>query len=223
MSPKGRIELVCFDLGGVLVRIRSTWADACHGAALEVRGDTAGEQAERVRHELSRRHTLGEISIGHWILALGQALGGLYSPQEIAAIHDAVLIDEYPGIDALIDELHRGGVTTACLSNTNDAHWAKLVPDGEGDREPGAPRYPAVGRLGSHYVSHLLGLAKPAPAIYHALEKATGRAGGRILFFDDRAENIAAARAVGWRAEQIDPTTPTDKQMRRLLAVHGVL
>jgi FMN phosphatase YigB (HAD superfamily) len=64
---------------------------------------------------------------------------------------------------------------------------------------------------------------KPAPDIYRAFEKATGRSGSQILFFDDLAENVAAAKSLGWHAERIDPTAPTDAQLRRHLAAYGVL
>jgi FMN phosphatase YigB (HAD superfamily) len=68
-----------------------------------------------------------------------------------------------------------------------------------------------------------MGMAKPAPDIYRAFEKATGRRGPQILFFDDLAENVAAARALGWHAESIDGSRAPSEQMRAHLAAHGVL
>lgn len=49
------------------------------------------------------------------------------------------------------------------------------------------------------YVSGHLGLIKPDPAIYAAVEADCGVPPDRLLFADDRAENIAAAEARGWR------------------------
>ncbi|MGY6634556.1 MAG: HAD-IA family hydrolase [Alkalilacustris sp.] len=49
------------------------------------------------------------------------------------------------------------------------------------------------------FLSGELGTLKPEPAIYAALEAATGLAGPALLFADDRADNIAAAAARGWR------------------------
>ena len=43
-----------------------------------------------------------------------------------------------------------------------------------------------------------------------------------ILFFDDAEENVQAARAVGWRAERIDPAGDTARQIAEALAQHGV-
>ena len=42
-------------------------------------------------------------------------------------------------------------------------------------------------------------IVKPEPGIYEALERATQVPPGRILFTDDRADNIAAAEARGWQ------------------------
>jgi len=47
-------------------------------------------------------------------------------------------------------------------------------------------------------------------------------AGGEIPLFDDAEESVRAARAVGWRAERIDPAGDTARQMTEALAEHGV-
>jgi glucose-1-phosphatase len=217
------IELVCFDLGGVLIRICTAWSDLCRAARLDVRGESAGDLAERTRQKLSEAHMLGELSTEQWMDAMGEALGGLYAREEIAALHEAVLVEEYAGVGAVIDDLHRAGIATACLSNTSEMHWAKMLHHDGKRALPGEARYPGVRKLGAHHASHLMRLTKPSPAIYRAFETAVGRSGPQILFFDDLEPNVAAARSVGWRAERIDPTAPTDVQMRRHLARHGVM
>ena len=223
VSQRAEIRLVCFDLGGVLVRIRTAWPDLCRAANLDVRGDSGGDVAERARRKLSDALQLGDLSPEAWTAELGAALGGLYTREEIAALHDAVLVEEYEGVGALIDDLHRAGIATACLSNTNAVHWATMLHHDGTAPLAGDPRYPAVQSLRSRSASHVLRLTKPAPEMYRALERATGYAGAQMLFFDDLAENVAAARELGWCAERIDPTQPTDVQMRRHLAAHGVL
>lgn len=49
------------------------------------------------------------------------------------------------------------------------------------------------------YVSGRLKVTKPSPAIYAAVEGDCGLPPGALLFTDDKAENIAAAAARGWR------------------------
>ncbi|HEY3380004.1 MAG TPA: HAD-IA family hydrolase, partial [Armatimonadota bacterium] len=92
----------------------------------------------------------------------------------------------------------------ACLSNTCAPHWADLT---------NAVRYPGIAALDFQHASHLFGVAKPDPAIYQLFEAATGQRSEEILFFDDRAENVAAAQACGWHAVQILPTHPAVAQI----------
>ncbi|WP_299817949.1 HAD family phosphatase [uncultured Jannaschia sp.] len=49
------------------------------------------------------------------------------------------------------------------------------------------------------FVSGHMKVTKPAPAIFERVAERLGLPGGAILFTDDRAENIAAADAMGWR------------------------
>jgi FMN phosphatase YigB (HAD superfamily) len=219
----GGPRIVCFDLGGVLVRIVRDWSEACRGAGLPVRGDPDGPAAVEARRQLMDLFGTGRITEDEWARRLAIALDGLYSVGDLMRIHHAWTLDEYAGAAALVDDLHAAGRATACLSNTNHSHWARLVHR-DGDRARGGrPEYPAVSRLRKHFASHLFGLAKPDDAIYRAFEQATGLEGGEILFFDDLPENVAAARARGWRAERIDPEAETVPQLRRLLGLHGVL
>ena len=218
-----KIRLVCFDLGGVLVKICRNWSEACRAAGLDVRGNSAGERAGNLRRELMHRFGTGQLSESQWAEETALALGGLYSKSELRRIHHAWSQAEYPGALELIEELNALGVVTACLSNTNSAHWSRLTHrEGEAPL-PGVPEYPAVLRMRHRHASHLLGLAKPDAAIYRAFEQATEHAPSDLLFFDDLPENVAAARAAGWKAERVNPHGPTIAQLRRLLATHGVL
>ena len=47
--------------------------------------------------------------------------------------------------------------------------------------------------------SYEVGAMKPEAKIYEALEKLAGRRGADIVYLDDRAENVAAGAARGWR------------------------
>lgn len=52
------------------------------------------------------------------------------------------------------------------------------------------------------YVSGRMGAMKPDPRIYQMVEEDCAIAPDRLLFTDDRADNIAAAAARGWRTHQ---------------------
>lgn len=54
------------------------------------------------------------------------------------------------------------------------------------------------------YVSGVMGVIKPDPRIYQMLEEDCGVAPDRLLFTDDRADNITAAARRGWRTHQFE-------------------
>lgn len=206
-------DVVVFDLGGVLVQIAHTWAEA-HGLAgfapHPIVDDPAFEQA---RIELGGAHQLGTLPSAEYYRLRAAASQGVYAPADIERILEVWSGAEYEGVSAVIDALDAAGVATGALSNTNPAHWARL---------DGTSEYPTVARLGHRYASHLLGVAKPDPRIYAAFSAATGFTPARTLFFDDAAGNVGAARAFGWSAELIDPHVPTAPQLLAYLARHGL-
>ena len=73
------------------------------------------------------------------------------------------------------------------------------------------------------FLSGELGTLKPEPQIYAALEAASGLAGDRLLFADDRADNIAAAAGRGWRVHHFtDPAGWSDRLVAEgLLTAEG--
>ncbi len=59
--------------------------------------------------------------------------------------------------------------------------------------------YPLVGRL---FISAELGLVKPDRRLYAQVTDELEVAPGDVAFIDDRADNVAAAAAFGWRAHR---------------------
>ena len=213
------IKLVCFDWGGVILRICRSWQEGCERAGLPVRDGSTDESAMHRRHELSIRYQIGELSCEAFVDALAETTDGLYTPDEIRLIHDAWLIEEYEGVGDVVSELvAHPSVSTGLLSNTNQLHWERHFETGNRPAD-----FPTVGLLEHRHASHLLRLAKPDPAIYRAFERETGFDGPTILFFDDLEENVQAARSVGWKSEQIDHTNDTAGQIRAHLRTHDVL
>jgi 2-haloacid dehalogenase len=49
-----------------------------------------------------------------------------------------------------------------------------------------------------------MGVIKPDPRIYEMVEQDCGIAPNRLLFTDDKAENITAAARRGWRTHQFE-------------------
>ena len=65
-------------------------------------------------------------------------------------------------------------------------------------------RYPFLAEFDQHYISGVMRLIKPDPAIYVALEAGSGFAPETLLFADDLPENISAAAVRGWQVHLFD-------------------
>ena len=206
------IELVCFDLGGVLVRTRGTWEDAARAAGVP-RPPTLADAAVRVDlADWMHRAAIGALNAEELFARVSQRTG--WTVQQVAAISAAGLDTSYAGVDDLLTELAARDVRTACLSNTYDHHWRLLTADG---------RYPWMARLDFRFASHLLHCAKPDAGVYEHVEETTGVRPERIAFFDDLPENCAAAAARGWRVCRVDPAGDTARQLRATLGDWGIL
>lgn len=88
---------------------------------------------------------------------------------------------------------------------------------------PGSLAFLPLGRMRHRFASHLVGARKPEAAIYAHVERESGVAPERIAFFDDVPENIAAARARGWKAHVITPDESPIAQARRWLEQYDVI
>lgn len=214
-----RPRVVCFDLGGVLVRIARSWVEACERAGVVVhdREELSTEAAIQARRPVMMAYQSGDLSTPEYYEGLRRALGGRYSLEEVASVHDAWLLEEYAGVAELVTRLGEvPGVQTACLSNTNERHWEMLAP------ERGPARFPAVQGLQRRFASHLMRVSKPEARIFEGFQAALAARPEDILFFDDGEPNVSAARRLGWRAETIDPTEQTLGQLESYLRRYGI-
>ncbi len=203
------VRLVCFDWGGVLLRICRSWEEACARAGLPLPASPVDEPIRRERRALSEAYQCGKLSCEDYFGLVAKLSPG-YGATDIEALHDAYLIAEYDGARELAQELaghHR--IASALLSNTNHRHWARRS------------EFTAAASLEHQIASHNFGVAKPNAPFYQELERATGYSAGQIAFFDDLPANVEAACALGWQAVVIDHEGDTIAQVRRALS--GVL
>ena len=92
---------------------------------------------------------------------------------------------EEPEMEPVIRALaHRH--RTVFFSNTNAAHWAHVTA-----------HYPALGHAHRAYLSYELGLTKPDPASFLRVLELEDCRPADAIFVDDRADNVAAATALG--------------------------
>ena len=91
-------------------------------------------------------------------------------------------------VERLISELKVAGQRVVCGTNTIEAHYRYHVE--HRDYEP----------FDRVYASHLLGLAKPAPAFFRRILEEEGWKAGDTFFVDDNSVHVAAARKLGIRS-----------------------
>jgi putative hydrolase of the HAD superfamily len=92
----------------------------------------------------------------------------------------------------------------ALLSNSNVLHWRRVLDEmGLG----------AV--FEHHFASHLIGKIKPdAEAFEHVLESLGCRA-SQVLFLDDNAVNVEAARTIGMRATLVRGVSEAQRSLQQ--------
>jgi len=216
------ISWVVFDLGGVIIRIHHSWQNAAAAAGVLVSNNPAHDltripMLDPTQHraddfrKLVSEHQRGILSHEDFCKGVSDLTQDVVSARDVARIHESVIVGAYEGAEQLLQDLQMRGVSTACLSNTNGKHWEIMRA------------IPAFTAIQHRHASHLFQLEKPNQAIFRAFESATQARPVDILYFDDLAENIAAATQAGWRAELIDPNFETVPQIRHALETHGVL
>jgi FMN phosphatase YigB (HAD superfamily) len=210
------IELVCFDLGRVLIRICNNWREACGLAGIPIPHDRpyVDDAAAGRDHEAIVLLDTGKIDLAEFACRVGPTRG--ISPDDVVRAYDIFLREPYPGAVELVEELVAAGVATACLSNTSDGHWRQICDRGHVSSFP-------VDRFTWRFASHLIGACKPADAIYEHVERTSGLPPSGIVFFDDLEENVNAAQKRGWHGHHIAIDADPIAQARAHLRDHGVL
>jgi HAD superfamily hydrolase (TIGR01509 family) len=130
----------------------------------------------------------GRLTRSEFFASVGHAVGFQGSLEEFSG-YFADIFSELPPMIALHAELRRRGFKTYIFSNTNDLAVEHVRRN-----------FPFFAHFDGYLFSHEVGAMKPLPAIYAAMEALCGRRGADLIYLDDRAENIAAGAARGWRA-----------------------
>ncbi|WP_167546831.1 HAD family hydrolase [Stieleria maiorica] len=188
-----QIEFVYFDLGNVLVSFDPEIA--CRNFA-----ELAGVSADRAREViyesgLQDRYESGEITSRSFTQTLREVLqldaDRLPQDQVLDAISD--MFTPIDSMVPVVEFARRSAGRVGVLSNTCPAHWRWVRkqpwPVSQIDYD--------VRILSCEVMS-----MKPDGKIYEAAEKAARVRPDRILFIDDKPENVEAAAQRGWRAEQ---------------------
>ena len=192
LSP-GAADALLFDLGRVVIDIDFEKALACWAGHA---GCEPHHIAARfVRDEAYRHHEVGKISDAAYFASLRASLEIPLTDDQFLEGWNAIFAGEMPDIATL---LARAGehLPLYAFSNTNSAHVAHF-PSIYAD---------VLRHFREVFFSSTIGLRKPDAAAYHHVVSAIGVPASRIVFFDDLAENIEGARAVGIHAVHVRST-----------------
>lgn len=208
-----KLQLICFDIGGVLVRTHSDWEKVLTEVGVEHASRVAPRIVDGPRDPIIHAYETGKIDTIEFFLRTAKLLE--VDTAIVRRVMIAWLVSCYEGFDALLDRLDAAGVATACLSNTNAFHWELMA----GRFHVAIP----LARLTYRFASHRIGVMKPNPLIYERVEQESGVEPSRIAFYDDREINIEGARKRGWHTLEIDPDGDTIAQITADLVAQGAL
>jgi HAD superfamily hydrolase (TIGR01509 family) len=188
VSTVPHIELLLFDLGGVLVDFSGPRE---LGRFLRV----PSTPAEILNRWIECPHTdafeRGSISATEWAERFVKAWDVTLPPGEFLKAFRMMTRCVLPGARELLDQL-RPRYRLAVLSNSNELHWERNTNE-----------LKLIELFEFAISSHQVGLCKPDPAIFAvALERAQ-LPPQSVMFFDDLPANVAAAASLGIHARQV--------------------
>ena len=180
----GVVSAVVFDVGGVLIGIDAAeiarqWARITGADPAAV---LAAFQADRAYQRLER----GEMSVEEYYRHAVSLIGRPMTYAQFDAAWNSLYRGALPGIEGLLDDL-AGRVRLVALTNTNASHaavWLKLYA---GLMRP-------FERI---FLSYEMGARKPEPACFRQVLDYLGLRPEEVVFIDDVAENVEAARQLG--------------------------
>jgi len=190
----GAIEVVLFDLGGVLVDF---------GGVAPMKALAGIESEEELWQRWLgcrwvRSFERGECSaedfaagvVGDWDLAV--------EPQAFLDAFRSWPGGPLPGAERLLRRVQRA-VRVGCLSNTNALHW-----------EHEFSRWPILDAFEYRFLSFELGIVKPDQALFERIVHLLPAPPGRVLFLDDNAINVEGAEAAGFVARHVRGVAEAD-------------
>jgi putative hydrolase of the HAD superfamily len=200
------VRAVLWDADGVLQRVPNGWEESMRPAIAGLVADP--DEFLAAAYDAERPALTGDV---RWL----DVLPGLLAEWGIADAYDDVVrvwltIEEVPGTHELVRALRSAGVR-CCLATNQDEHRAKVMHEqlGYGDL------------LDETFYSYELRAAKPDPAYFGTVLARLDLAPDEVLFVDDSARNVEAARSLGLRAELWSHEVGISA-LRELLVRHGL-
>ncbi len=202
-----KFEVILFDLGNTIFYIDFDKCFKYWGKLREVDWQILKSKfvfKENAHHKFER----GLISEAEYAQHVSKMLDIPLSTQEFFIGWNEIYLDNLPGIQEVVAELHKA-YRIAALSNTNSSHEKVWSVQFKWMYE----------YFEATLTSHGLGAAKPDKAIYLAACKELNIAPEKVVFLDDKKENITACEEVGMTGILVE----SPQQMYAALNELGVL
>jgi glucose-1-phosphatase len=184
----GKVQVVLFDLGGVLIRLRGVQALLTH---LEGRMDEAGLMHRWLFSPAVRTFESGRCSLGTFCADIVRELDLPMDEAGFLRLFMTFLDEPFPEAAEILPALAKQ-MPTGILSNTSDAHWQMC-----------RTMLPALDVVRHLFLSFRMGLLKPDAAMFRKVLSELDAPPGSVLYFDDHPANVIAARAEGIQAVQV--------------------
>ena len=185
------IKLVLFDLGGVLIEL----GDELFPQEWFPDGQKFGLSEWFSSPEAIKFET-GLITTDEFISGLKEYLFLSAPESEILAAFKKWPKGLFSSTDQLINRL-KGNYQVAVLSNSNEIHEPIIMH-----------KFGLESMIDEIFFSHLIGYSKPNKEAYNHVLKTLTFAPSEVMFFDDNASNVAAAKNFGMQAFQV--SSPLD-------------
>ena len=193
-----RDPILLFDLGGVLVDL----ANPVEAIGLDMTSEEFW--TTWLQSPLVRRFETGRLATTDFIGQFGTELGF-----DEAAEFDRALrrwrLPMFSGAEQALQSLTQLH-TVALLSNTNEIHWNHVNTQSE-----------VFAQFDKLFLSYETGNAKPTEAAFDDVVRHFDCDPSQIVFFDDSAGNVDAARQRGLRAVQVSGWDKVEIELARIL------
>jgi putative hydrolase of the HAD superfamily len=199
---KQSVDVVLFDLGGVLVElgegpIPAKWLP--NNDRFNLTDWSSSETAISFEKGLICAQTFAET--------FKSDLNIEASPENILRHFTAWPIGLFPGARELLENL-KNKYRLAVLSNTNELHWPRIINE-----------FNIEGYFEKIFASHQMKMAKPDLEIFQAVIGKLEVEPGKILFLDDNLRNVEASKQLGINGHHVTGI----KQSRAMLASMGII
>jgi len=188
---KGRIliKAVVFDVGRVILPIE--WSNVVKSLGLsDQEGKAFGQKVGHGSHyDLYER---GQLSTEDFFSGFSKEYGLHHDKDQLKEAWALLIHPPFDGIHEVLEHL-KSQVEVYALSNTNPAHFEKFMSE-----------YTEFSHFHKVFTSFHLNARKPEHEIYFKVVETLQMPPAEILFLDDMAENVHAARNIGMHSEKVE-------------------